>query len=100
MAKHTLEELNNSSREELITMILMMEGQMEQLNENIEHLLEQIRIANNYRFGKRSEKMDMIAGRSPMPLRQRTKKIHPLSDNQLPTRHCSGYLSSTMQTRS
>ena len=62
MAKHTLEELNNSSREELITMILMMEGQMEQLNENIERLLEQVRIANNYRFGKRSEKMDMIEG--------------------------------------
>lgn len=62
MAMHTLEELNNSSREELITMILMMEGQMEQLNENIERLLEQVRIANNYRFGKRSEKMDMIEG--------------------------------------
>ena len=60
MAKHTLEELNNSSREELITMILMMEGQMELMNENIERLIEQVRIANNYRFGKHSEKMDVI----------------------------------------
>ena len=62
MAKHTLEELNNSSREELITMILMMEGQMELMNENIERLIEQVRIANNYRFGKHSEKMDVIEG--------------------------------------
>lgn len=62
MAKHTLEELNNSSREELITMILMMEGQMELMNENIERLIEQVRIANNYRFGKHSEKMEVIEG--------------------------------------
>ncbi|MCR4868144.1 MAG: IS66 family transposase [Lachnospiraceae bacterium] len=62
MAKHTLEELNNSSREELITMILMLEGQMELMNENIERLIEQVRIANNYRFGKHSEKMDVIEG--------------------------------------
>lgn len=51
-AKHTLEELNNCSREELITMILMMQGQLDALNENIEKLIEQVRIANSYRFGK------------------------------------------------
>ena len=38
-AKHTLEELNNCSREELITMILMMQGQLDALNENIEKLI-------------------------------------------------------------
>ena len=31
-AKHALEELNNCSREELITMILMMQGQLDALN--------------------------------------------------------------------
>lgn len=50
-AKHALEELNNCSREELITMILMMQGQLDALNENIEKLIEQVRIANSYRFG-------------------------------------------------
>ena len=49
--KHTLEELNNCSREELITMVLMMQGQLDTLNENIEKLIEQVRIANSYRFG-------------------------------------------------
>lgn len=61
-AKHTLDELNNCSREELITMILMMQGQLDTLNENIEKLIEQVRIANSYRFGKRTEKLDVIDG--------------------------------------
>ena len=61
-AKHALEELNNCSREELITMILMMQGQLDALNENIEKLIEQVRIANSYRFGKHTETLDSIDG--------------------------------------
>ena len=61
-AEHTLEELNNCSREELITMILMMQGQLDALNENIEKLIEQMRIANSYRFGKHTETLDSIDG--------------------------------------
>lgn len=60
--KHTLEELNNCSREELITFVLMMQGQLDSLNENIERLIEQVRIANNYRFGKHTEKLSSIDG--------------------------------------
>jgi hypothetical protein len=58
--KHTLEELNKCSREELITFVLMMQGQLDSLNENIEMLIEQVRIANNYRFGKHTEKLSSI----------------------------------------
>ena len=36
--KHPLEELNNCSREELITIVLMMQGQLDTLNDNICHL--------------------------------------------------------------
>ena len=54
--RHTLEELNNCSREELITIVLMMQGQLDTLNENIERLIEQVRIANSYRFGKHAER--------------------------------------------
>ena len=50
--RHTLEELNNCSREELITIVLMMQGQLDTLNENIERLIEQVRIAYSNRFGK------------------------------------------------
>ena len=60
--KHTLEELNNCSREELITYVLMMQGQLDTLNENIEKLIEQVRLANQYRFGRHTEKLDAIDG--------------------------------------
>ena len=60
--KHTLDELNHCSREELITMILMMQGQLDTLNENMEKLIEQVRLANSYRFGKRTETMASIDG--------------------------------------
>lgn len=33
--KHTIEELNNCSREELITIVFMMQGQLDALNENL-----------------------------------------------------------------
>ena len=60
--RHTLEELNNCSREELITIVLMMQGQLDTLNENIERLIEQVRIANSHRFGKHAETLDSIDG--------------------------------------
>lgn len=60
--KYTLEELNNCSREELVTVILMMQGQLDTLNENIERLIEQVRIANSQRFGRRTETLSSIEG--------------------------------------
>lgn len=38
--KHTLDELNNLSREELITTVLSMQGQLDTLNGNIDKLIE------------------------------------------------------------
>ena len=58
--KYTPKELNSFSREELVTIVLMMQGQLDTLNENIERLIEQVRIANNYRFGKHTETMASI----------------------------------------
>lgn len=60
--KHTLDELNNLSREELVTIILTMQGQLDALNENIERLIEQVRIANQHRFGRKTETMQSIEG--------------------------------------
>ena len=60
--KHTLGELNHLSREELITMVLGMQGQLDALNENIEKLIEQVRLANQHRFGRRTETMEFIDG--------------------------------------
>ena len=62
MTKHTLAELNSMSHEELITIILSMQGQLDMLNENIEKLIEQVRIANSSRFGRHTETMKSIEG--------------------------------------
>lgn len=40
----------------------MMQGQLDTLNENIERLIKQVRIANSYRFGKHTETLDSIDG--------------------------------------
>lgn len=58
--KHTLGELNNLSREELITIILGMQGQLDALNKNIEKLIEQVRLTNQHRFGRHTETMESI----------------------------------------
>ena len=60
--KNLLEELKKCSHEELIRKILMMQGQMDLLNENMEKLMEQIRIANSHRFGKKTETLHAIDG--------------------------------------
>lgn len=60
--KHTQGELNNLSREELITIILGMQGRLDALNENIEKLIEQVRLANQHRFGRHTETMESIDG--------------------------------------
>lgn len=73
--RHTLEELNNCSREELITIVLMMQGQLDTLNENIERLIEQVRIANSHRFGKHAETLDSIDGQLSFLMRQKAAVI-------------------------
>ena len=54
--KYTREELKNMSSEAKDLLIISMQNQLETLNENIEKLIEQVRIANQYRFGRHSEK--------------------------------------------
>lgn len=60
--KHTPGELNAMSREELVTIILSMQGQLDILNENIEKLIEQVRLANQHRFGRHTETLSSIEG--------------------------------------
>ena len=56
------EELNSFSRETLVAVILSMQDQLARLNTNMERLIEQIASANNHRYGRSSEKLDVIAG--------------------------------------
>ncbi len=63
MAKtYTSEELHKCDKKTLSAIILSMQDQIETLNRNMEKLIEQIAAANNHRYGKKSEKMDVIDG--------------------------------------
>ncbi len=48
--------------EALVGIILMLQDQVEMLNENLEKIIEQLRISNQNRFGRHSEKLDVIDG--------------------------------------
>lgn len=61
-SRPTADELNNYSKEELVSLVLATYGQIDKLNENVDYLIEQVRIANNYRFGKHTEKLEVIDG--------------------------------------
>ena len=62
MAKYTPEELNNFSKEQLVSLYENLQDQMEKLNRNMEAVLEQIRLTNQQRFGRKTEKLDQITG--------------------------------------
>ena len=60
--QYTADELNQMSAKELSLIILAQQAQLQTLNENMELLIEQIRIANQQRFGRKTEKLDQIDG--------------------------------------
>ena len=62
MTKYSAEELNSFSKEQLISMFISNQELMEKMNDNLEKLIEQIRIADQNRFGRRTERLDEIAG--------------------------------------
>lgn len=60
--KYTVEELHKCSKQELMLIVLSMQDQLTQMNENLEKLIEQVRIANQQRFGRHSETLAAING--------------------------------------
>ena len=62
MSKYTAEQLKSLSSEELVILVLSMQDQMSRLNENFENLVEQLRISNGQRFGRKTEKLQEIDG--------------------------------------
>ena len=62
MSGFSAEELNKLSKPQLVAMLLSTQEQMQRMNDNLEKLIEQIRIADQNRFGRRTERLDEIAG--------------------------------------
>lgn len=44
--KYTVEQLNKLNKKDLMLLVLSMQDQLTQMNDNLEKLIEQIRIAN------------------------------------------------------
>ena len=62
MGKYTPEQLNDFSKEQIISLFCTLQDQLDQTNQNLDRLIEQIRLAQQNRFGRRAEKIDQIAG--------------------------------------
>lgn len=60
--QYSSEELNKLDAKTLAQIIMQQQEQIRMLNENLEKVLEQLRIANQNRFGRKSEKLDVIDG--------------------------------------
>lgn len=60
--KFTAEQLNTMSHEAKDDIICQMQERLDKLEHDYENLIEQIRLANQQRFGRHTEKLDEIAG--------------------------------------
>ena len=76
MAAHTFEQLEGATRAELMQLVLdterdnaklmaqvsSLDSQIKSLTEKIDYLVEQIRVSDAYRFGRKTEKLSEIDG--------------------------------------
>ncbi len=64
--KYTEKELNSCSKEMLVTLFLHFQDQMydqlQEMNTKLDRMTEQLAILQNNRYGRRSEKLDVIDG--------------------------------------
>lgn len=60
--QYTPDQLHSMNSSDLTRIIMAQQEQMQKLNANIDYLMEQVRIANLKRFGRQSEKLDVIDG--------------------------------------
>lgn len=60
--KYTVDELEKCSKHELMLIVISMQEQLEKMNENLENLVEQIRLSNHQRFGRQTEKLRAFEG--------------------------------------
>ena len=60
--KFTPDELNKMDHKTKDYVIYQMQDRLDRLEQNYENLIEQVRLANQQRFGRRTEKLEDIAG--------------------------------------
>lgn len=62
MEKYTQEQLNDFSKQQIISMFCALQDQLERTNQNLEKLIEQIRLDQQNRFGRKTEQITQISG--------------------------------------
>ena len=69
--KFTPEQLKNMDMETKDGVIFQMQDRLDKLEHDYENLIEQIRLANQQRFGRHTEKPDGIAGQLSFLMRRK-----------------------------
>lgn len=82
--KFTADELNTMGHEAKNDIIYQMQDRLDKLEHDYENLIEQIRLANQQRFGRHTEKLDEIAGQLSFLMKQKPVMMnrarnHPLT---------------------
>ena len=60
--KYTPEELNKMDHAQKDDIIFLMQEKLDKLEQNYESLMEQVRLANQQRFGRSTEKLSALTG--------------------------------------
>ena len=58
--EYTEEQLNNFDKNTLVQLFLIQQSQLKDIDQKLQLLLEQVAVLNNKRFGKSSEKLDIV----------------------------------------
>ena len=81
--KFTPDELNKMDHETKNDVIYQMQDRLDRLEQNYENLVEQVRLANQQRFGRHTEKLDDIAGQLSFFLMRLKRTTMKKSKSQL-----------------
>mgnify|MGYP002648755390 CR=1 FL=1 len=85
------DELDQCSKEVLITLFLNLQEQMIEINGKLDRLAEQLAVAQNHRYGRKSEKLDVIEGQlcfnfnEAEALLENIYVVEPVDEDVIPT---------------
>lgn len=81
--KFTADELGSMDHDAKNDIIYHMQERLDRLEHDYENLIEQIRLANQQRFGRHTEKLDGIAGQLSFSMRQKHAVMHKVRNRLL-----------------
>ena len=83
--------MDQCSKEVLITLFLNLQEQMIEMNGKLDRLAEQLAVAQNHRYGRKSEKLDVIEGQlcfnfnEAEALLENIYVVEPVDEDVIPT---------------